>query len=439
MDKNLRITMALTSMVFLLTTFSCTVRQMNDEEAMELYEKAEKKFSKNVNTPPNNIYAKPTPIPSPTTKRVKSLNEAQLDILLNWALKELTKANQPYCWRNSYGRGVGVPISACPDGQEKDAGLCYKPCKKNYKGVGPVCWQSCPSGFRDDGAYCFKPRAYGRGVGYGVRWPLEWNDKNARKRCERDHGKGKCEKSGLIWYQKCKTGYRAIGCCICSPKCPSGMTDIGISCQKKSYGRGVGKPMQCKKGQDYDAGLCYKQCKKNYRGVGPVCWQRCPDTQPFSCGAGCAASEGQCAGQTLSQVLAPVELAMNVAGAMTTGGISNATVSSAKASARIAARASKKTGKAIAKETVKKSVKAMANEMVGRIRAKLNKKLLKKYSREIAEEVCWNAAESLAVAALANDFDTKEFLISIDPTGIADVVDVFDNPKCGFDEDPPNL
>jgi hypothetical protein len=217
------------------------------------------------------------------------------------------------------------------------------------------------------------------------------------------------------------------------------MTDIGISCQKKSYGRGVGKPMRCKKGQDYDAGLCYKPCKKNYKGVGPVCWQRCPDTQPFNCGAGCAATKGQCTGQTFSQVLAPVELAMNVAGAVTTGGSANAAVKSAKASAKTAAKAATKTGKATAKATVKKSIKTIANEMIDKIRARLTKKLLKKYSKEIAEEVCWNAAESLAVAALADDFDTKEFLIYLDPTGIATVVDVFKKPKCGFDEDPPSL
>ena len=45
--------------------------------------------------------------------------------------------------RNSYGRGVGTPIDACPEGKEKDASLCYPNCKTGYKGIGPVCWQQC--------------------------------------------------------------------------------------------------------------------------------------------------------------------------------------------------------------------------------------------------------------------------------------------------------
>jgi hypothetical protein len=377
---------------------------------------------------------------STNSKTVRAIPSDQKKILLDWALKELSKANQPYCWRHSYGRGVGVPISACPKGQEKDAGLCYPTCedigKKGWKGVGPVCWQDCPPGFRDDGAYCFKPEPYGRGVGFPwVVGDPAFSLKNAKKRCESKHGKGQCEKSGAIYYPKCKPDYRAIGCCVCSPRCPSGMTDIGISCQKQSKGRGVGKPMSCKEGQAYDAGLCYTPCRKNYHGVGPVCWQDCPDTQPVNCGAGCAAHSSQCIGQTISQVIAPLDVALNVAMAVTTGGTANTAVNVAKTSAKTAAKTA---GKAAAKETINKSIETIAHEMMAEIRAKLNKKLLKKYSKEIAEEVCWNAAESLAKATIANDFDTKEFLISLDPTGIATLTDVFTKPKCGFDEDPPS-
>ena len=53
------------------------------------------------------------------------------------------------CWKGSYGRGVGKPISACSKSHpQKKAGLCYKKCKKNYDGVGPVCWQHwCVMGY----------------------------------------------------------------------------------------------------------------------------------------------------------------------------------------------------------------------------------------------------------------------------------------------------
>lgn len=370
---------------------------------------------------------------------VRPITPEEKNALLRWSLKELGKAGQPYCWKRSYGRGVGVPISSCPEGQEKDAGLCYRTCedmgKEGWKGVGPVCWQRCPSGFRDDGAYCFKPKAYGRGVGF----PWKFGDRafdlsNARKRCERKHGEGNCEKSGAIYYPKCKPEYRAIGCCVCSPRCPSGMTDIGISCQKQSKGRGVGKPMTCKHGQAYDAGLCYKPCRDKYHGVGPVCWQDCPSTQPVNCGAGCATSKDQCAEKTIRQVLAPLEVALNVAMAVTTGGSANAAVKAAKVSAKTAAKSA---GSAIAKETVRKSTKTIAREMMPDIRRKLKKKL-REYSEAIAEEVCENAAESLAGAALANESpDTRDILMALDPTGIAAVTEVYTNPACGFDEEPP--
>ena len=128
-------------------------------------------------------------------------------------------------------------------GMEQSGLLCYKRCKRGYTGVGPVCWQNCPRGFKNHGLFCFKPKPYGRGFGFGLIPFAEWNLNNAKKRCEKKHGRGKCEQHGLIIYPKCKRGYHAFGCCICSPNCVDGMKDIGVSCAKKSYGRGLGKPI----------------------------------------------------------------------------------------------------------------------------------------------------------------------------------------------------
>src|SRR5690349_17594089 len=30
-------------------------------------------------------------------------------------LREIFRTYEPYCWRHSYGRGVGHPINTCPD------------------------------------------------------------------------------------------------------------------------------------------------------------------------------------------------------------------------------------------------------------------------------------------------------------------------------------
>jgi hypothetical protein len=176
----------------------------------------------------------------------------------------------------SYGRGVGGVPTNCGTGRVYDAGLCYPTCRAGFTGVGPVCWQGCPAGLRDDGAFCAKPEPYGRGGGY----PWQFGDRpfdlaQARERCERDHGH--CEQNGLIYYPRCRAGFHAVGCCICSPDCPSGMADIGVSCAKQSYGRGGGGvPTSCQGGKQYDAGLCYTPCRSGFHGVGPVCWGECP-------------------------------------------------------------------------------------------------------------------------------------------------------------------
>ena len=133
----------------------------------------------------------------------------------------------------------------CGPGYEKSGLLCYPKCTAGYKGVGPVCWKRCPSGWTDIGVSCTKPKAYGRGVGF----PWKFGDKafslkGAKKRCEQKHGVGKCEKNGLIYYPKCKAGFHNVGCCICSPDCPSGFKDHGAFCGKDAKGRGVGQPMR---------------------------------------------------------------------------------------------------------------------------------------------------------------------------------------------------
>ena len=152
------------------------------------------------------------------------------------------------CWKQAYGRGLGEVISTCRDGLDRNLGLCYEGCAPGFYGVGPVCWQYCPSEFRDDGCFCYKPEAYGRGAGYAI-WSEGWcNDDN------RDVG---CEIWGAMYYPRCRQNYHNVACCICSPDCPSGMTDIGISCAKDSYGRGVGEPLICAPELDMSGLLCY--------------------------------------------------------------------------------------------------------------------------------------------------------------------------------------
>lgn len=204
----------------------------------------------------------------------------------------------------------------CAKGLDTDAGLCYKPCKDGYTGVGPVCWSATPpasEGWRDDGAFihqsyarpqhwqidlpmpgkCVRDSLCGADCSaegpYDAKWvryPGIGNKKFGEDvsaifgpgyrrgvSSEKDtawivrgghfvncelFGQG-CkpgeEKHGSMCYDPPKPGYHC-DLVTCYKDCPAEYTDIGISCAKKSYGRGVGEvPAQCPKGYRWDGAL----------------------------------------------------------------------------------------------------------------------------------------------------------------------------------------
>lgn len=202
------------------------------------------------------------------------------------------------CVKNSKGRGIGTVLTVkCNPDEEQSGLLCYPKCRDSYEPVGCcLCRRKgCPPGFSDDGAAtCIKPAPYGRGAGYAWQFGDGFNSDGMFRRCETDYGARNCEQSGLIVYPKCKSNFHTTGCCICSPDCPSGMSDIGISCGKNTYGRGVGNfRLKCPGEKEEQAGLCYDKCPTGWYGVGPVCWQSCPGNF-FDCGVMCTADELTC-------------------------------------------------------------------------------------------------------------------------------------------------
>ncbi|KAL4485736.1 hypothetical protein ABPG72_010998 [Tetrahymena utriculariae] len=126
---------------------------------------------------------------------------------------------------------------------EQYGAIMYPKCENEFFNVECcLCESPCPPGFRDDGLFCAKPSAYGRGAGYPWKFGDGFNLNSATERCEKDNSQG-CEQNGLIIYPKSQQGFHNVGCCTCSPDCPFGTTDIGVSCTKPVYGRGVGYPM----------------------------------------------------------------------------------------------------------------------------------------------------------------------------------------------------
>jgi hypothetical protein len=229
------------------------------------------------------------------------------------ALFASSTALADFCWKATYGRGVGTIPTVCASGQTNDAALCYTNCRAGYTGAGPACWGQCPSGFPDQGAICGKPSAYGRGAGYAWKFGDGLNDHGMYKRCENANGSGNCEKDGAIVYPKCRSGFHKVGCCVCSPDCPPGFSDGGATCNKPNYGRGAGTvPKGCTDGRVSNAGLCYKACNTAYTtATGPVCWKACSGAAPFSCGGGCARDLNECRVNLVNQAMAAVNFVLN--------------------------------------------------------------------------------------------------------------------------------
>ncbi len=184
------------------------------------------------------------------------------------------------CQKESYNRGAGTAPTSCPNDREKEGGLCYRKCREGYAGKITECYGICPAGFPDDGLDCRKPKPYGRGAGH-----------TSKSACEKspDHGAktNGCEEYFGLWYPKCDQGYHNYDCCFCTPDCPTGWTDAGATCNKPHYDRGAGIiPSVCPADKEKDALLCYDHCKPDYYGVLETCWSHCP-SQTIEAGLDC--------------------------------------------------------------------------------------------------------------------------------------------------------
>ena len=200
------------------------------------------------------------------------------------------RSQDSFCWKDSYGRGVGTIPTSCEGGKEYQAGLCYNKCPAGMNPVGPVCWSGCPAGYIDMGAICH------------IDKPLTRND------CERH------------WYTfgfcvngTCPSGYTNAGlfCALTAFPTPAGFSGTYLDPMKNTYARGAGTiPTGCS-GKEYDAGLCYENCRAGYSGVGPVCWGSNPPGWT-GCGMGSAKDSAACAAAVIGQVTSVGQLAMTV-------------------------------------------------------------------------------------------------------------------------------
>jgi len=213
------------------------------------------------------------------------------------------------CWRESYSLAShGRGIDTCPRGLEKSGLLCYPKCRPGFYGVGPVCWSYCPDGWRDDGALCNN---------YGG-----WTVGSDNSRCP--------------WYDVCGLFNNCSNC-----NNYPGTQNHGCTCHKpmvvhakETYGRGVGKFLQCADNEVQDGLFCYPKCSnrngKEFIRVGSVCWEKCKGDTPHESGAVCCVDGNTCAEWTAIAVGEGVGMVAGIVGAIAaapfTGGASIAAV-----------------------------------------------------------------------------------------------------------------
>ena len=200
-----------------------------------------------------------------------------------------------FCWRDTYGRGVGRIPRRCAQGEDQFDLTCYKNCQSfgtdegiRYERWKTSCRQRCPLGFQQDSSdemMCVKPNG------------------NLKLQCT-DHGFA------------CKAGNK---------------------CKKNVIERTPYLGSMCPPGEEMDVGLCYPKCRDGYTGRGPVCWSQPPEINGerwVNCGMGAAKSTTDCGFVITDQIISPILLALNVVTFGATGAIGQA-LRTAKLTARV--------------------------------------------------------------------------------------------------------
>jgi hypothetical protein len=291
------------------------------------------------------------------------------------------------------------------------------------------CWKGCPKGFRDDGLFCAKPAAYGRGGGSVMHpqgcpagytdtgllctrctgwFPWEWHCDTVTQDLACDAGED--ENLGLC-YTPCREGFHNVGCCICSPDCPAGMEDIGVSCLKDIHGR----------------------------------TNSCPAAMPSECGAGCTKDTWECDAHTEEIIMAAHGVAQKMISLAAT--IAFPPSSLFAVAKKLAMKGvSHVANYALAYKAVLDAVRdyppygKLVNDLVDAASHYKNSGYYnREHDREILLEVVADAVMERYATTDVHMQAFREWGMRADPTGIWKLVDVLNDPSCDSAPDFPAL
>jgi hypothetical protein len=147
----------------------------------------------------------------------------------------------------------GSLAGSCPSSHtDKNAGLCYQPCKRLAswafsRGVGPICWGCVKDRPVEIASLCYRrcPSGTPHGSSYMCYGNCPSGYRNDGLTCFRGARIFSSNNQGCPWYDKCGLTF-ARGC----TKCPAGYKNDGCTCRRDShliwrpsYNRGVGVAM----------------------------------------------------------------------------------------------------------------------------------------------------------------------------------------------------
>ena len=143
----------------------------------------------------------------------------------------------------------------CGDGKFASGGMCYDNCPSPLTAVGTKCEQLCPQEYTDAGDTCTKPEKDATNPTDMICNDTEYADGD------------KC-------YPKCRAGYVPDGAsCVQGPKaCPANTIGTKGICVRDLYDRGVGKiPTTCASGETNVLSGCIKNCPSGWTDIGVSC------------------------------------------------------------------------------------------------------------------------------------------------------------------------
>lgn len=334
------------------------------------------------------------------------------------AISTSAQSATEFCWKETWGTGAATRIpELCGANEERNGLFCYEKCKAGYTSNRiEGCIQNCPAGATDDGLFCGWPS-------YKAAEYPDWD----KAKCEKNHKAVGCWRSGLLWVENCKPGYKHI-LGFCEKKnidCKAlGLAGgrVANSCAKQTYGRKA-RTARCPAGEEFDSGFCYKTCGANADRVGPLCWGKCPAGW-VQCGMGCAKDRSKCNAATVDQIVSVLDSAASIAAMVGTMGASAA---GKTMMSKAAWTSLKKIGKVQAKKLLTNTAISLAVQTPSNI-AKIASDSVD-FIWEIGEietnDSMTEIEKQHARAAVA-----LNSIALIDPSGVTSIVAAYTKPVC---------